>query len=95
MELLIHYFQVHYQILLQQNQFYFSILIACTIISQSLFVAPITLVGFTALSVEIKTNLSLYIYLHIQQHLMFPNTLFLIASRGLSSIKGTCLCAAA
>ena len=70
-------------------------LTAWTIISQSLFVAPITLVGFTALSVEIKTNFSTLYWLASCAIFNVPITLFFIASDGLSSIKGTCLCAAA
>ena len=65
------------------------------IISQTLFVAPITLVGLTALSVEIKTTDS---NLYLRQHsatFLVPNILFFIASSGLFSISGTCLCAAA
>ena len=65
------------------------------IISQIRFVAPIILVGLTALSVEICTktfapNLS-------AQRATFnvPKTLFFTASFGLVSINGTCLCAAA
>ena len=53
---------------------------ACTIISHKRLVAPITLVGFTALSVDIKTNFStLYLSEHSPKFNV-PQTLFLIAS---------------
>ena len=64
-------------------------------ISASLLEAPMILVGFTALSVEIRTNLLLpYLSAH-SATFKVPNTLFFIASIGLCSIKGTCLWAAA
>ena len=53
------------------------------------------LVGFTALSVDIKINF-LVLYLSAAfTTFNVPKTLFLTASLGLSSINGTCLCAAA
>ena len=65
--------------------------IACIIISHILFEAPITFVGLTALSVEINTNLSApYLCAH-SATFNVPITLFLIASSGLRSIRGTCL----
>ena len=67
----------------------------CIIISQIRFDAPIILVGLTALSVEIKTNLCTPYLSAARAVLYVPNTLFLMASFGLSSIRGTCLCAAA
>ncbi|MNI74937.1 hypothetical protein D3C73_1310530 [compost metagenome] len=67
----------------------------CTYISAIRLVAPITLVGLTALSEEINTNRSAP-YLSAQSAtLRVPKTLFLMASAGLRSIRGTCLCAAA
>ena len=65
------------------------------IISQILLVAPMTLVGLTALSVEIITNLPTPYLSAIFATFHVPTTLFLTASFGLSSISGTCLCAAA
>ena len=52
-------------------------------------------VGFTALSVEIKTNFSTPNLSAQLTTLYVPNTLLCIASNGLVSISGTCLCAAA
>ena len=49
------------------------------------------LVGFTALSVDINTNLSTLYLAEIFAVFNVPNTLFFIASQGLSSISGTCL----
>ncbi len=65
------------------------------IISANLLVAPITFVGLTALSVDINTNLFTPNSSAHCATLSVPNTLFLIASTGFVSIKGTCLCAAA
>ena len=63
--------------------------------SQTLFEAPMTLVGLTALSVDIKTNfLTLYLFADIATFKV-PKTLFFTASSGSVSIKGTCLWAAA
>ena len=69
--------------------------IICTTISHILLEAPMMLVGLTALSVEIRTNRSVPYLSAAFAVLYVPNTLFLIASFGLSSINGTCLCAAA
>ena len=63
--------------------------------SATRFEAPITLVGFTALSVEINTNLSAPYLTAARATFFVPRTLFLIASSGWASIRGTCLCAAA
>ena len=52
-------------------------------------------VGFTALSVEISTNFFTPLWTAACAVFHVPNTLFLIASLGLTSISGTCLCAAA
>ena len=52
-------------------------------------------VGFTALSVEIMTNFFVWFCAAAIAVFQVPNTLFLTASLGLSSISGTCLCAAA
>ena len=69
--------------------------IDCMIISQMRLVVPITLVGFTALSVEICTN-RLTPYLSASwARFRVPKTLFFTASSGTGSISGTCLCAAA
>ena len=65
------------------------------IISQIRFEAPMMFVGFTALSVEIMTKRSVPYIAAAMAVLKVPNTLFLMASHGLSSIRGTCLCAAA
>ena len=70
-------------------------LYVCTIISQIRFVAPITLVGLTALSVLIITNFLTPYLSAILATFHVPTTLFLTASSGLTSISGTCLCAAA
>ena len=67
----------------------------CTIISAMRLVAPMTLVGLTALSVEIITKRSTPNSLDTRARLWVPNTLFLTASQGLCSMSGTCLCAAA
>ena len=72
-----------------------SLSFACIIISHILLVAPITFVGLTALSVEIKMNRFVLYLSHAFTRLYVPNTLFLTASEGLFSINGTCLCAAA
>ena len=69
--------------------------IICTTISHIRLDAPMMLVGFTALSVEISTK-RLVPYLSAAFAVLYvPNTLFLIASLGLSSMRGTCLWAAA
>ena len=54
-----------------------------------------TLVGLTALSVEIITNASTPLSMASSTRVLVPKTLFLTASPGLASIIGTCLCAAA
>ena len=51
--------------------------------------------AMTALSVEIRTNFLTPALDAATAVLYVPITLFLIASFGLSSISGTCLCAAA
>ena len=61
------------------------------IISQHRLEAPITLVGFTALSVEIITNFCTLWNCARLATLKVPTTLFLIASIGEASIRGTCL----
>ena len=66
-----------------------------TIISHMRLVAPITLVGLTALSVEIIVNFFTPCFSEISTMFSVPNTLFLTASQQLCSISGTCLCAAA
>ena len=65
------------------------------IISQIRLLAPMMLVGFTALSVEIITNLRQPFMAAAEAVFQVPNTLFLMASLGLVSISGTCLWAAA
>ncbi|MNN28456.1 hypothetical protein D3C81_1420270 [compost metagenome] len=77
------------------NSVLLCLFIACIIISHILLEAPIILVGLTALSVEISTNLFTPALSAHSATFKVPKTLFLIASDGLSSIKGTCLCAAA
>ena len=52
-------------------------------------------VGLTALSVEISTNFFAWYRSAAIATCSVPNTLFLMASLGLFSIKGTCLWAAA
>ena len=68
---------------------------ACTTISHSRLLAPIMLVGFTALSVLMSTNRRAPYFRAANAVLYVPSTLFLMASLGLPSISGTCLCAAA
>ena len=67
----------------------------CTYISARRFEQPITLVGFTALSVEIITIISTPLLTHKSATLRVPMTFTKIASHGFSSISGTCLYAAA
>ena len=67
----------------------------CTIISHTRLLAPMMFVGCTALSVEINTNRRHPFIIAAYAVLYVPSALFLIASHGLSSINGTCLCAAA
>ena len=66
----------------------------CTYNSATRFVAPITLVGFTALSVLTSTNAATPIVADASATIFVPKTLFLMASHGFASIIGTCLCAA-
>ena len=63
----------------------------CTIISHIRFVAPITFVGLTALSVEIIVNFSTPYFSETSTIFNVPNTLFLTDSQQLCSISGTCL----
>ncbi len=65
------------------------------IISQTRFVAPMMFVGLTALSVDIMTNRRTFHLSAACTTFQVPRTLFFTASFGLSSISGTCLCAAA
>ena len=64
-------------------------------ISAIRLVEPMMLVGLTALSVEIITNLPAPKRSAASAMVMVPMTLFLTASPGLASIRGTCLWAAA
>jgi len=64
-------------------------------ISARRFEAPMTLVGFTALSVEIMTKICTPCQLAARAVFIVPIRLFFTASSGLRSISGTCLCAAA
>ena len=64
-------------------------------ISHRRLVQPITLVGLTALSVDSCTNRSTPCSAALASRFLVPNTLFLTASAGLTSISGTCLWAAA
>ena len=66
-----------------------------TSISHILFVAPMTLVGLTALSVETIMKRSAPYFSQQSMTFLQPNTLFSMASMQLCSISGTCLCAAA
>ena len=60
--------------------------------SASLLLAPMTLVGFTALSVEISTKRAAPIAAATRAAFMVPKTLVRNASISLSdSISGTCL----
>ncbi len=68
---------------------------SCTISSATRLVAPITLVGFTALSVEMSTKWLTPAAMLASTSCRVPSTLFVTASSTLSSISGTCLCAAA
>ncbi len=69
--------------------------IAWTINSPTLLVAPITLVGFTALSVEIIRKRDTPCRTAARASTHVPPTLFFTASHGLDSMRGTCLWAAA
>ena len=62
-----------------------------TIISHRRFVAPMTFVGLTALSVEMRMNFSAPYFSASSAVLYVPKTLFLTASQLLCSISGTCL----
>lgn len=64
-------------------------------ISAARFVAPITLVGFTALSVEIITKRFTPNSMERSAHTLVPSTLVTTAVDGWNSIIGTCLYAAA
>ncbi len=66
--------------------------IAWQTISASRLLAPMTLVGFTALSVEIITNLSTPLACAAAATIWVPSTLLRTASQALVvSISGTCL----
>ena len=67
----------------------------CMSISVMRLVAPITLVGFTALSVDISTSRFTPCSEADISRLRVPNTLFFMASAGEVSMAGTCLWAAA
>ena len=67
------------------------VLALCTIISHIRFVAPITLVGFTALSVDTIIKRSAPYSSQSSTRFWVPNTLLKIASTQLCSIRGTCL----
>ena len=62
-----------------------------TIISQKRLVAPMTLLGLTALSVESMTICSTPYSRHLLAMLKVPMMLVVTASQGFSSISGTCL----
>ena len=64
-------------------------------ISATRLVAPITLSGSTALSVEIKTKRSAPAATAARAAFIAPRTLVRMASFGLASISGTCFSAAA
>jgi len=59
--------------------------------SAALLVAPITLVGLTALSVDIMTKFSTAKRLAFSANILVPKMLLVTASIGLYSIIGTCL----
>ena len=63
----------------------------CTYISAIRLEAPITLVGLTALSVEIITKRSALYLIAMSAIFFVPNTLARMAWVGKSSISGTCL----
>ena len=67
----------------------------CTTISHRRLLAPMTEVGLTALSVEIRMNFLTPWASAARTVFSVPNTLLRMASWGLVSIKGTCLWAAA
>ena len=67
----------------------------CTTISHRRLLAPMTEVGFTALSVEIRMNFLTPWASAARTVFSVPNTLLRMASWGLVSIRGTCLWAAA
>ena len=72
-----------------------SLVLLCTIISHIRFVAPMTLVGLTALSVLTMMNRFTPYFSQASTTFKVPNTLFLTDSITFRSINGTCLCAAA
>ena len=59
--------------------------------SEALLLAPITLVGLTALSVEINTKISTFEEIAASATRKVPNKLFLIPSIIFCSTRGTCL----
>lgn len=63
----------------------------CTVNSAILLVAPMMLLGFTALSVEIIKKRSAPKSMAVSATVRVPRTLFRIASLQLDSIMGTCL----
>ena len=65
------------------------------IISQTRFETPMMLAGFTALSLEMSTNLPTPLRSASCTRLRVPTMLLSTASRGFASSTGTCLCAAA
>ena len=67
----------------------------CTYSSARRLVAPITEVGFTALSEEIMTKRPTPAATEASAIDLVPNTLLVTAWAGWSSMSGTCLCAAA
>ena len=72
-----------------------SIAVRCTNNYATFLLAPIILVGFTTLSVEIMINWLIPVDKLACNRFRVPITLLIMASVGLSSIKGTCLWAAA
>ena len=64
---------------------------AWTYISARRLLAPMTLAGLTALSVEISTKAATPAWIDSSTSVRVPKTLFLTASPGLASISGTCL----
>ena len=64
---------------------------ACKQSSANLFVAPITFVALTALSLDINTRFETFWFIDACATANAENTLFLTPSAIFSSTKGTCL----
>ena len=64
---------------------------ACSTISARRLLAPITLVGRTALSVEISTKVATPAFTAARAARRVPKALFMMPSKGFHSTSGTCL----